>query len=327
MKEVRTTLLIFGWSIPFLVFLWSLNLFYFDRFFETPIFSLRAPLDYPYSFAIALFFSLCYGAIALWIYQVQRSDFNPVIICLGALIGLLGSIFSITRIDIYNRSFSATIFFLLGTTLLSVLIFVIFLFLFFSISQQPRKEILRSAIASGLQIATAFLTYLFPFTLIFIITIFLACQFPINKPQTLRSRLFYSSPLIAVVIVPYFLLINTYFPIGTVIPISIRYEWGMKNFLYTYEAESELIKTCDLIKKYIGDVTATALVEDKNAFYGGITPSDSYSMFTLELVGNKGSAIVKTCSSSRCPRTNFIGRIISNSGMQEVDIFPCLNLN
>ncbi|OKH20135.1 hypothetical protein NIES593_19785 [Hydrococcus rivularis NIES-593] len=327
MKAVRTTLLIFYWCIPCLTILWLLNLFYFNRFFETPILSPRAPLDYPYSFAIATFVSLCCSAIAIWVYQERRSNFNPLIICLGAFIGFLGNVLIITKVDNYNRSIGIAFFFVLATTLLSVLIFLILGFFIASVPKKTKGYLLRSSLETASKISLALLIYLFPFAIIFGLTIFLACQFPAQKTPSFSQRLLYGSPLLATILIPYFLLINTSFPPGTIIPANIRHEWGLRNFSYTYEGESNRLEACKLITDYIGDVKTTALVEDNNALYRSLSPSDSYSMFTLELIGTKGIAIAKVCSSTRCPRTNFIGIIKSKSGSQEIDISPCLNLN
>jgi hypothetical protein len=327
MKAVRTTLLIFYWCIPCLAILWLLNLFYFDRFFETPILSPSAPLNYPYSFAIAIFVSLCCSAIALWVYQEQRRNFNPLIICLGAFFGFLGNVLIITKVDNYNRSIGVAFLFVLATTLLSVMIFIILGFFIASIPKKAKGELFNSALETVLQISLALLVYLFPFAIVFVLTIFLACQFPASRTPSFSQRLLYASPLLAAILIPYFLLISISFPLGMIIPANIRHEWGLKNFAYSYEAESDRLKACDLMTNLIGNVKATALVEDNNAFYGSLAPGDSYSMFTLELIGTKGSAIAKVCSSTRCPRTNFVSRIKSESGSQEIDISPCLNLN
>jgi hypothetical protein len=327
MKEIRTTVSIVAWNIPSLAILWLFNLLYFDPFFETSLLSPRAPLDYPYSFAIAMFFSLCCSAIALWIFRKQKSDFNPLIICFGIFIGFLASVLAISQVNTYNRSIGAAGLFILGTTLLSVTFFVILLFFIFSALQKSKEEVVKLAIEAGLQFSVVLLIYFFPFTLVFIAAIFLACQFPTNKPSSFSRRSLYGSPLIAALFAIYLIIIQGNFPPGMLVPINLRYEWGMKNFPYTYESESERLKACNIIIKSIGEVKATALVEDNNIFHGSFTPGDGYSMFTLQLIGEKGTAIAKTCSSSRCPRTQFISKIRSRSENKEVDISPCLNLN
>ncbi|MCU0537920.1 MAG: hypothetical protein MUD14_28885, partial [Hydrococcus sp. Prado102] len=230
MKEIRTTVSIFAWNIPSLAILWLFNLLYFDPFFETSLLSPRAPLDYPYSFAIAMFFSLCCSAIALWIFRKQKSDFNPLIICFGAFIGFLASVLTITQVNTYNRSIGAAGLFVLGITLLSVTFFVILLFFIFSALQKSKKEILKLAIEAGLQFSIALSIYTFPFTLVFILAIFLACQFPTKKPSSFSRRLLYSSPLLAAFLIIYLIIIQNNFPPGMLVPINLRYEWGMKNF-------------------------------------------------------------------------------------------------
>jgi hypothetical protein len=327
MKEIRTTVSLVAWNIPSLAIFWLFNLLYFDPFFETSLLSPRVPLDYPYSFAIAMFFSLCCSAIALWIFRKQKSDFNPLIICFGTFIGFLASVLAITQVNTYNRSIGAAGLFVLGTTLLLVTFFVILLFFIFSALQKSKEEIIKLAIEAGLQISIALLIYIFPFTLVFMAAIFLACQFPTKKISSFSRRLLYGSPLIVAFLIVYLIVIQKNFPPGMLVPTNLRYEWGMKNFPYTYESESERLKACNIITNDIGEVQATALVEDNNVFHGSFAPGDGYSMFTLELIGEKGTAIAKTCSSSRCPRTKFTSKIQSRSGIQEVDISPCLNLN
>ncbi|NJK48228.1 hypothetical protein HC931_08620 [Candidatus Gracilibacteria bacterium] len=274
-----------------------------------------------------MFFSLCCSAIALWIFRKQKSDFNPLIICFGVFIGFLASVLTITQVNTYNRSIGAASLFVLGTTLLLVSFFVILLFFIFSALQKSKEEIFKLAKETGFQCSIVLLIYLFPFTLIFIAAIFLACQFPIHKPSSYSRRLLYGSSLTIAFLIIYLMVIQGNFPPGTLVPNNLRYEWGIKNFPYDYESEGDRLKICELITNSIGEVKATALVEDNNVFHGSFTPGDGYSMFTLELIGEKGTAIAKTCSSLRCPRTKFISKIRSRSGTQEIDISSCLNLN
>jgi hypothetical protein len=324
MSSIRTTLLIFSWSIPILVILWLLNLFYFDSFFEVPIFSLNAPIFYPYSFAIALFVALCCGAIAFWIYRPQKSDFNPLLVCLAIFIGFIANIATITQVNVYEQSLKSLFSFLLSINLLMIAIFAIVLLLWLDSIQEATQNVLKSKKEILLLLINVLLFYLFPFSLIYILPIFLACLLQNRKPLDLTQRAVYSSPIGIAMLLIYFFTVSTVFPPGMVIPMRIRHQWGMNNFPFSYEATSDRLKTCKLLTEYIGEVRETALVEDKNSNNSNIGSGGSYSVFTLELVGNKARALVKDCSSRlSCPRKDFKTRIITQTKAFELKNLPC----
>lgn len=109
-----------------------------------------------------------------------------------------------------------------------------------------------------------------------------------------------------------------------IVPTGIRHQWGMNNFPFSYEAASDRLRTCKILTEYIGEVRATALVEDKNSNTSNIGSGSSYSVFTLELVGSKATALVKDCSSRlSCPRKNFKTRIITQTQAFEIKNLPC----
>jgi len=325
MTSIRTTLLIFSWSIPVLVILWLLNLFYFDPFFEASILSFNAPLMYPYSFSIALFVALCCGAIAFWIYRPQKSDFNPLLVCFGILIGFLTSIIAITQFSVYEKSLKSLFSFLLSINLLMIALLVILLLLWTNSIQEATKNILKTKKEVLLLTINVLLFYLFPFSLIYVLPVFLTCLFQTRKLFNLAQRVIYCSPIGLSILLIYFFTVSSNFPPGMIIPAGIRHQWGMNNFPFNYEVASDRLRTCNLLTKYIGDVQATALVEDNNSNTNNIGSGSSYSMFTLELVGNKATAIVKDCSSRlNCPRKNFKTRILTPTNVLEINNLPCL---
>lgn len=84
MNAIRSTLLIFIGSIPYLAFLGLLSLICYNDFIGLWFLS---PYDYPFSFAIALFISLTSSIIIIWVFKEQSKDFNLISVCLSILIG------------------------------------------------------------------------------------------------------------------------------------------------------------------------------------------------------------------------------------------------
>jgi len=68
--------------------------------------------------------------------------------------------------------------------------------------------------------------------------------------------------------------------------------WGYRHFSHFYEKAIEEIKLCPLIKNTLGEIEATALAEGKNSLSMDLD-SDDWATLTLEVVGKRGTAIVK----------------------------------
>ena len=92
---------------------------------------------------------------------------------------------------------------------------------------------------------------------------------------------------------------------GLIIPTQLRNNWGYSNFGIFYERAVNELKDCQKLKEYIGTIKANALVEGNNfkveVFMGG----GDFAQMTIELVGEKGTAIVRTCYSKLvCPESD-----------------------
>lgn len=85
MNAIRSTFLIFVWSLSILVCISLLSLFNYNKFIG---FWFLSPYDYLFSFAIALFISLTASAIGVWIFR-QHQDFNLILVILCMFLGCL----------------------------------------------------------------------------------------------------------------------------------------------------------------------------------------------------------------------------------------------
>jgi len=106
--------------------------------------------------------------------------------------------------------------------------------------------------------------------------------------------LWYASPIIVVILLFSFYTFGTGFSFspGLIVPTKLRHMWGYRQFSHFYEKAIEEIKLCPLIKNTLGEIEATALAEGKNSLSMDLD-SDDWATLTLEVVGKRGTAIVK----------------------------------
>ncbi len=197
MNAMRSTSLIFVWSIPILVCIGLLSLFNYNKFIG---FWFLSPYDYPFSFAIALFISLTASAIGVWIFREQCQDFNLFIVILCIFLGCL------SRLSVAQS--------------LEVNIFYMFIVLPFALIFLGKIAIsiadLLTLLVGGIRLIWGSIAfYILP--LLFVLLI---CKFPSQKPPNQAKRFRYASPALGAIMLIYFYTFGTSFYVtpGLIIP-------------------------------------------------------------------------------------------------------------
>ncbi|WP_322739027.1 hypothetical protein [Nostoc sp. DedQUE12b] len=280
MNALFMTFQIFIWSIPFLLALALLTLLNFNHFFG---FWLLSPYDYPFSYVIALFISLVSSIILLWIIKNKNKDYNPIILALFVFIGC------ISRLSVNTQIESA----LSGLFSMSIALFIL-------VTGNLRNPVIAEliiGIANTINLFFAILVF-YTFPLIFV---FLGCMFQVRKPISKIKRLFYTTPAIFIIILFSLITFKTsdYNPSpGLIIPNQLRHFWGMQQFPNKYQEAIEEIKSCSEIVSLIGEIQNVGLAEGKN-YWSMDLDGDDWAIISLEIVGTKGTAIIKGCAHDR----------------------------
>ena len=280
MNAIRSTFLIFIWSLPILVCLGLLSLLNYNEFIG---FWFLSPYNYPFSFAIALFISLTSSAIGIWIFR-QHQDFNliTVILCifLGCLLGL----------SVYYGEV------IIGVIFSLIILFGIYKIFGGIISGQENLINLTKASLSLRGIT---------FYVIPLILVFIACKFTISKPSTQAKRVRYASPALGAILLFSYYTFGTSFYVtpGLIIPHNLRHIWGdIQNPRYQEQAIAK-VKSCPLITNTIGEIEAIAVAEGLN--FPSMVDNDSLVNLSVEVVGKRGIAFIKDCATDVCCPKNL----------------------
>ena len=281
MNAIRSTFLIFIWSLPILVCIGLLSLFNYNKFIG---FWFLSPYDYPFSFAIALFISLTSSAIGVWIFRQQHQDFNLIIVILCIFLGCL------LRLSVYYAEVT-----------LSFILSLIILFGIYNIfggiisGKQNLINLTNASISLG---RIAF--YVIPLILVFV-----ACKFPITKPSSQAKRFRYASPAVGAILLFSCYTFGTSFYVtpGLIIPNNLRHIWGdIQNPRYQEQAIAK-VKSCPLITDAIGEIEAIAVAEGLN--FPSMVDNDSLINLSVEVVGKRGTAFIKDCATDVCCPKNL----------------------
>lgn len=286
MNGIRSTFLIFIWSLPILVGLGLLSLFNYNKFTG---FWFLSPYDYPFTFTIALFISLTSSATGLWVFRQQSQDFNLIIVICCIFLGCL------LRLSVY---FAEMIFSFILTVI--ILLCVVIMFKLTEIGGEKSVYLF----SGTLYLITGINYYTIPLILVFI-----ACKFPISKPSSQAKRFRYASPALGAIVLFSCYTFGTSFYVtpGLVIPHNLRHIWGgMQNPRYYEQAKQVIakVKSCPLIIETIGELEAIAVAEKLN--YLSMLDNDSLVKLSFEVVGKRGNAIIKDCATDTyCPKNMY----------------------
>lgn len=271
----------------FLLALALLSLLNLNQFFGLWLLS---PYDYPFSYVIALFISLLSSIIGLWVIKNNNKDYSPIILALCIFIGC------ILRLSINTQIESSII----GLFYLFAGLFI----LAASSSGSTVNPELIIYITNTIKIICGTVAF---YSLIFIF-ILIGCRFQIPKPISKMKRLFYATPVIFIITVVSLITfkISDYNPSqGLIIPNQLRHFWGIQQFPNKYQEAIEEIKSCSEIIDIIGEIQNTALAEVKNSWSMDLN-GDDWATISLEIVGTKGTAIIKGCAHDQfCQYRNY----------------------
>jgi hypothetical protein len=277
MNAIYQTYRIFIWSIPFLLALALLTLLHLNYFFG---FWLLSPYDYTFSYVIALFISLLSSIILLWILKNSNKDYSPIILALFLFLACLLRLITNTQIE----SFLGGLFYIIAG---------LFILAGSGSGSTSSPETIISIVNTiSLIVGTA---VFYSFTLLFVL---IGCKFQFQKPTSRIKRLFYATPTIFIIILVSFITFKTsdYHPTpGLIIPNQLRHSFGEQQFSNKYQTAIEEIKTCSDITSLIGEVKNIALAEGKNSWNMDFD-GDDWVTISLEIFGNKGTAIIKGCA-------------------------------
>ncbi|MBN3899435.1 MAG: hypothetical protein HWQ41_30465 [Nostoc sp. NOS(2021)] len=216
----------------------------------------------------------------LWVLKNKNKDYSPIILALFLFIGCIFKLGVNTQIE----SFFAGLFYIVAG-----------LFILAAsrsgIAVSPEVIICITNTINIICGTVAFYSY----TLIFI---FIGCRLQFCKPISRIKRLFYATPAIFIIIFISLITFKTsdYNPSpGLIIPNQLRNFWGMQQFPNKYQEAIEKIKSCSDITDMIGKIKNTALAEGKNSWSMDLN-GDDWAIISLELVGTKGTAIIKGCA-------------------------------
>ncbi|MEA5600153.1 hypothetical protein [Nostoc sp. UHCC 0252] len=266
-SALKTTLLIIIYSLPSLVCLSLPVIIFRDKFVG---FWLKAPSYYPFSFSMALFVTLSCGAATLWTLRQKQKDINISFVILSIFCGCSLNIL----LYILYIPFPINI-------LMSFVLFLI------SLIQTPILTTL--ALIAGI-----FYSFLIPTPLI---CIYFSCLYSQNvqdKPSSIRKRIIYIIPLLAILITPYIIAATIKLTPGLILPIEFRNIVGLNQFGFSYKNVIEKMQQCQQLEDYIGAKKVYALAEGRN--YQTFVFTGNSAGFVLEVVGEKGTAFVNACS-------------------------------
>ncbi|MEH1950227.1 MAG: hypothetical protein V7K77_25205 [Nostoc sp.] len=279
MNAIFLTFQIFIWSIPFLLALALLTLLNLNQFFG---FWLLSPYDYPFSYVIALFISLFSSIILLWIIKNNHKDYNPIILALFLFVGCISRLSVNTQIESFISG-----------------LFSMFIGLLILVTGISKNAVIFELIIWIVNtINLIFGTVVFYSYPLICILICLCCKFQVRKPISRIKRLFYATPAIFIIIFISLIIFKTsdYNPSpGLIIPNHLRHFWGTQQFPNKYQEAIEKIKSCSEIVSLIGEIQNVALAEGKNSWSMDLD-GDDWAVISLEIVGTKGTAIIKGCA-------------------------------
>lgn len=304
MSAIRSTFLIFIWSLPILVCIGLLSLLNYNEFIG---FWFLSPYNYPLSFTIALFISLTLSVIGIWILRQQSQDFNLIIVISCIFLGCL------LRLSVYSAEVTLTFIF---TLIILLCVYRIFEGII------PGDKNLINLIYASISLSLGGIA----FYIIPLILVFIACKFPIPKPSSQAKRFRYASPVLGAILLFSYYTFGTSFYVtpGLIIPHNIRHIWGdIQNPRYQEQASAK-VKSCPLITDTIGEaesgrinkvgvpptlaqlfktIEATAPAEKLN--FPSMVDNDSLVNLSLEVVGKRGTAIIKDCTTDVCCPKNL----------------------
>jgi hypothetical protein len=220
-----------------------------------------SPYDYPFSFTLAVGISLCCSAWAIWIYRERERDFNPFLICLSICAGCF------FRLCINPAPENFFRFMLIFTIILIPVFFILPLIFFYT---PP------------------------------VLFLALTCFLQQSKPTKRTRRLFYAGPAIILILLISFATFDgdRYLSPGLSFPMSFRNFFGNLQFNSYYKEAVGEVKKCPLILNAIGQVEAVALAEGKNE-HASDFDGENWAVLTLEILGKKGTAIIKGCKTDK----------------------------
>ncbi|MBD2743154.1 hypothetical protein [Coleofasciculus sp. FACHB-1120] len=306
-ESFRTTLIIFGCSLLFFAFLTTISLIKRNE----PIGSwFPHPIQYPYSFSMTLFVALSCSAATIWTLRYGKQDINLALVMPSILVGCLLDLYLITHIDmafailVLPFWWIVIIFLILGivgvSVLISKVIFPLFhkypnfsLFQAFLLSTVATLGIPLYPLLKGVPILFSFLF------------LYLSCSVTKHKPPSLFRRTTYLILTITIILMPYFFAVITKHTPGLIVPASVRNDWGHKSLGYFYEDVVDRLKNCQKLKAHIGVIRATALAEGEQSSTWDIGAGGDFAQLTVEVVGEKGTAIVKSCYFQGCLPSAF----------------------
>lgn len=312
MSAIRSTFLIFILSIPILVCIGLLSLLNYNKFigfwFLSP-YNNPFTYNYPFSFAIALFICLTFSAIVIWIFRQQSQDFNLILVILCIFLGCL------LRLNVYYAEITLTFIF--------HLIILLCINIIFGDEISIDKNLLNLINASIRLSLGGIAFYIIPLILVFI-----ACKFPIPKPSSQAKRFRYASPALGAIMLLYFYAFGTSFYVtpGLIIPQNLRHIWGdIQNPRYQEQAIAK-VKSCALITDTIGEIEATALAEGLN--FQSMVDNDSLGNLSLEVVGKRGTAFIKDCTTDVCcPKNLYADTKNLNQNLSRKQIYYAQSLH
>ena len=327
-ESFRTTLVIFGCSLLFFAFLTTISLIKRNESIGSWF---PHPIQYPYSFSMTLFVALSCSAATIWTLRYGRQDINLAVVIPSILVGCLLDLHLTTHNNITFAVFLLPFLWIIITCLISGILGVSVLIskvIFPVFHKYPSfssfQAFLLWAVATlGIALSPLLIgiPILFPFLFVYI-----SCLFTKPKPPSLMRKTTYLIPIITIILMPYFFAVLTKPTPGLIIPTSVRNDWGHNSLGYFYEDVVDRLKNCQKLKAHIGVIRVTALAEGEQSSTCDIGAGGDFAQLTVEVVGEKGTAIVKSCYFQGCLPSAFkqpfdLGAIVyTKSGVKNLAI-------
>lgn len=361
MNELRNTLLIFFWGVPFFFVLGKLSFFYNDEFLGVWILSLR---EYPLSYSIFFCIVFSCAAIFSWILGTIKSYKKLSYILLGIF---LGSIINICFVGsglikpLYSIFFVFALYFtvilqgilnligiilpakLLENIVITTLITFLAIALLFLFNLLPKKT---SEIKEKILLAILILSLpFFPIVIAPLVGSFIGDKLSSENRKKLSSvkRVLLGIPKLALIIVCFVWMIKFYHIPGLIISPNIRtilatnyYDNLFVNANSRYNAAVEKLSNCQLVKNEIGEIKNITLFEGNNYHTSDVVGDSEGSYLHIQIIGENKQAFVKGCFKAGSPGACFFAhndikledqnkaKIFSETGVKTRDISECL---
>ncbi|MEH2224104.1 hypothetical protein [Nostoc sp.] len=285
------TSLIFLVSLPFLILLALPSIIFRDDFVGV---WLDNPGDFPFSFSMALFVALCCSTATILTFSDKRDDF-----CFSAIIiaALIGCILNLIILPINTNSIIIFFYLLTAFLFLSPIILIITLTIdsILTKANSPRNPF---KVTSKLIYTDIFIiiNLLCSFLLILPIScIYICCTIKNQTKHRSQHLLKKILPLLIVILIPYCIACTTKLTPGLIIPIEYRNYLGFREYNSYYKQAITQLNECKQLKNHIGHIQTQGFAEGRHYQQTDFSAGGEAGRFVLELVGDRGSALVNGC--------------------------------